>query len=51
MVSSMEVRRKTMIRARIGVPLHLETHKKIDSKIVREGNVKRTRINKRVKRT
>ena len=39
-----------MIRVKIGVPLQNKTNKKIDSEIVREGNVKRTRIMKRVKR-
>lgn len=40
-----------MIRVKIEVPLQKKTHKKIDSEIVREGNVKRTRYTKRVKRT
>ena len=38
--------RETWICLKIGVPLRTLTNKKIDSEIVREGNVKRTRKNK-----
>ena len=42
----MEGRQKTFIYLEIGVPLRNKTNKKIDSEIVREGNVKRTQFQK-----